>query len=109
MGPTEGDARYKSRPPTLLGIGIERQIIEIQVQMMYTNNFSALAAVLSTIWLVATAGSSVLPHAKILATRQTGYKWVDTWTSMPQLVEPANLPESPFVCINLRGKEKEKI
>ncbi len=23
--------------------------------------------------------------------------WVDTWTSMPQLVEPDNLPPSPFV------------
>jgi len=29
--------------------------------------------------------------------RQTDYHWVDTWTSMPQLVEPDNLPPSPFV------------
>lgn len=25
------------------------------------------------------------------------YHWVDTWTSMPQLTEPANLPAPPFV------------
>lgn len=24
-------------------------------------------------------------------------RWVDSWTSMPQLVEPANLPSPPFV------------
>jgi hypothetical protein len=29
--------------------------------------------------------------------RQDGYHWVNTWTSMPQLVEPANMPPSPFV------------
>ena len=23
--------------------------------------------------------------------------WVDTWTAMPQLTEPANLPPPPFV------------
>lgn len=23
--------------------------------------------------------------------------WVDIWTSMPQLTEPANLPDPPFV------------
>lgn len=25
--------------------------------------------------------------------------WVDIWGSMPQLVEPANLPSAPFVSI----------
>jgi hypothetical protein len=29
----------------------------------------------------------------------TGH-WVDTWTSMPQLTEPANLPLPPFVCVH---------
>jgi len=24
-------------------------------------------------------------------------RWVDSWTSMPQLVEPANLPPAPYV------------
>jgi len=28
---------------------------------------------------------------------QTDYHWVSTWTSMPQLVEPDNLPPAPFV------------
>lgn len=26
------------------------------------------------------------------------FHWVATWTAMPQLVEPANLPPEPFVC-----------
>lgn len=26
--------------------------------------------------------------------------WVDTWTAMPQLTEPANLPPPPFVSVN---------
>lgn len=26
--------------------------------------------------------------------------WVPTWTSMPQEVEPDNLPPNPFVCRN---------
>jgi len=25
------------------------------------------------------------------------YHWVDTWTSMPQLVESSNMPPSPYV------------
>jgi hypothetical protein len=24
--------------------------------------------------------------------------WIDTWASMPQLTEPANLPPPPYVC-----------
>lgn len=29
-----------------------------------------------------------------------GSQWVDIWTAMPQLTEPANLPPVPFVCSN---------
>jgi hypothetical protein len=29
--------------------------------------------------------------------RQDGYHWLNTWTSMPQLVESNNMPPSPFV------------
>jgi hypothetical protein len=29
--------------------------------------------------------------------RQDGFHWVNTWTSMPQLVESSNMPPSPFV------------
>jgi len=28
---------------------------------------------------------------------QNDNHWVDTWVTMPQLVEPANLPNPPFV------------
>ena len=36
---------------------------------------------------------------EILEARQNGsdFHWVDTWVSMPQLVESSNLPPSPFV------------
>lgn len=34
--------------------------------------------------------------------RQDGYHWVNTWTSMPQLVESGNMPPSPFVRITLK-------
>ncbi|KAF2034306.1 SGNH hydrolase [Setomelanomma holmii] len=33
--------------------------------------------------------------------RQDGYHWINTWTSMPQLVESSNMPPSPFM--NLSG------
>lgn len=29
--------------------------------------------------------------------KKSGWHWVDTWTAMPQLTEPANLPPPPFV------------
>jgi hypothetical protein len=29
-------------------------------------------------------------------------RWVDAWTAMPQLTEPANLPPPPFVSLFLR-------
>lgn len=39
---------------------------------------------------------------------ESDHHWVPTWTSMPQLVEPNNLPPAPFVgldpssCLNCR-------
>lgn len=36
-------------------------------------------------------GRSATAHA-----RQTGTHWVNTWTSMPQLTEPSNMPPAPF-------------
>jgi hypothetical protein len=30
--------------------------------------------------------------------RQDGSHWINTWTSMPQLVEASNMPPAPFVC-----------
>ena len=40
-------------------------------------------------------GLAIDPFAK----RQDGSHWVDTWTSMPQLVESNNMPPSPYVRI----------
>ena len=41
------------------------------------------------------AWSSAAPSTS-LEERQDGFHWVDTWTSMPQLVESNNMPPSPF-------------
>ena len=42
------------------------------------------------------AWSSAAPSTS-LEERQDGFHWVDTWTSMPQLVESNNMPPSAFV------------
>jgi hypothetical protein len=37
-------------------------------------------------------------HGLAIETRQDdGFHWVNTWTSMPQLVEASNMPPAPFV------------
>lgn len=61
--------------------------------MLNSRQFTALVAIAATIWLPSPTSGNVLPHKA----RQTDFKWVDTWTSMPQLVEPDNLPAAPFV------------
>ncbi|KAL5328099.1 hypothetical protein ACEPPN_005807 [Leptodophora sp. 'Broadleaf-Isolate-01'] len=40
--------------------------------------------------------STAFPHLETRQANTTGYHWVDTWTSMPQLVEPDNIPPAPF-------------
>ncbi|KFZ18286.1 hypothetical protein V502_04166 [Pseudogymnoascus sp. VKM F-4520 (FW-2644)] len=65
--------------------------------MMFNSHFLVLAAAFGSSWLSLPVTGSVLPKEQIVESRQdTGNKWVDTWTSMPQLVEPGNLPPSPF-------------
>ncbi|OBT97814.1 hypothetical protein VE01_05058 [Pseudogymnoascus verrucosus] len=65
--------------------------------MMFNSHFLVLAVAFGTSWLSLPVTGSVIPKEQIIESRQdTGNKWVDTWTSMPQLVEPGNLPPSPF-------------
>lgn len=49
--------------------------------------------------LAASSLANVLPLPKRdgIVTRQDANHWVSAWTSMPQLVEPDNLPPAPFV------------
>jgi lysophospholipase L1-like esterase len=54
------------------------------------NRTSLLAA------LIATAAFATTSQAAGTAGPQRETQWVDTWTSMPQLTEPANLPPAPF-------------
>jgi hypothetical protein len=49
-------------------------------------------SLLKAVLLAATASASA-----IISARQDDNHWVSTWTSMPQLVEPNNLPPNPFV------------
>jgi len=68
-----------------------------QVKMFHYT--SVLSVLIGTLWLTSTYGSAI-PSAKVLEDRQTVYHWVDTWTSMPQLVEQSNLPPAPFTASN---------
>ncbi|QRC90572.1 hypothetical protein JI435_000900 [Parastagonospora nodorum SN15] len=59
--------------------------------MMY---IPALAAAFATLAVL-----SPRAHGRAIETvesRQEGFHWVNTWTSMPQLVEPGNMPPAPF-------------
>lgn len=51
---------------------------------------------LGTALVSALAGCANAVPVTSLVERQEGYKWVDTWTSMQQIVEPNNLPPAPF-------------
>lgn len=65
---------------------------------MFSLSVSLASVLLSTICLSLPAAGSPLAFLKALEKRQANAShWVDTWTSMPQLVETANLPPSPFV------------
>jgi hypothetical protein len=65
---------------------------------MFNSYSLVLAVAFGTSWLSSSVIGSVLPAEKSVKSRQdTGSQWVDTWTSMPQLVEPGNLPPAPFV------------
>lgn len=56
---------------------------------------SSLLLPLLLLGSTANAAPSTLSTA--LAARADDYHWVDTWTSMPQLVEQRNMPPSAFV------------
>jgi len=42
-------------------------------------------------------GTSALPSYPTKVWKDSATKWVDIWTSMPQLTESYNLPPPPFV------------
>lgn len=50
-------------------------------------------------WIFVVAALLVIcgiAEGKNLRKRSDGH-WVDTWATMPQLTEPANLPPAPYV------------
>ena len=54
---------------------------------------------ISKIVLLVSTFAGVLVGA--LGTAQSNIQngqWVGAWTAMPQLTEPANLPQAPYVC-----------
>jgi hypothetical protein len=62
--------------------------------MMYSLVLSVVLASLAFVFQI-TSGRAIESIDK----RQDGYHWINTWTSMPQLVESSNMPPSPFVCL----------
>jgi lysophospholipase L1-like esterase len=56
------------------------------------------AALVGAAVLCLAATAFALPSAQRPA---GGARWVDTWTAMPQLTEPANMPPAPFTQPNL--------
>ena len=60
---------------------------------------SILSVALATLAILSPSihGRAIEPLGK----RQDGFHWVNTWTSMPQLVESNNMPPSPFVSLLL--------
>lgn len=59
---------------------------------------SKLLFLIAAVWLaVLKVTNAAAIEVESLEKRQDGNKWVSSWTSMPQLVEPNNLPPQPFV------------
>ncbi|MFI2120078.1 SGNH/GDSL hydrolase family protein [Streptomyces sp. NPDC020299] len=56
----------------------------------------ALALVVTSSALTALVRNSRPTAPGALAHKPSGRHWVNTWTAMPQLTEPANLPPAPF-------------
>ncbi|KAK3337211.1 SGNH hydrolase-type esterase domain-containing protein [Cercophora scortea] len=54
------------------------------------------SAVLFLLLLLSSGGPHVVAAAAAAAESCSGKHWVDIWGSMPQLVEPANLPNAPY-------------
>lgn len=47
---------------------------------------------------ISVCGIDAAPSVSSATTwKESSSRWVDIWTSMPQLTEPANLPPVPFV------------
>ena len=57
---------------------------------------SLLSTTLATLALLCPPATSLA-----LTTRQNDFHWINTWTSMPQLVEQNNMPPSPYVTLPL--------
>ncbi|KAF2001490.1 SGNH hydrolase [Amniculicola lignicola CBS 123094] len=64
--------------------------------MMSQSRFlSILVSVVTFLLLGGTANASIERKRAIRPNPPNGH-WIDTWASMPQLTEPANLPPAPF-------------
>jgi hypothetical protein len=69
---------------------------------MFSLKLPLIAVILGSGCLSLPARGTPISLLKALEERQSNAShWVDTWTSMPQLVETANLPPAPFVGFSL--------
>ncbi|KAI0263062.1 SGNH hydrolase [Gloeopeniophorella convolvens] len=55
-----------------------------------------LSKLAAALWAISSSFQNVEARTKAVAPNPTQGHWVDTWTSMPQLTESANLPPPPF-------------
>jgi hypothetical protein len=52
---------------------------------------------MGSFWTAARIPLILVAIQNVWALESLDGKWVDAWTAMPQLTEPANLPPPPFV------------
>lgn len=72
------------------------------VSLTVTVALAATVATTSAVGAVGTEGAHKAPGLSVDAkSQQLNNHWVNTWTSMPQLTEPSNMPPAPFTQDNL--------
>ncbi|OCL14528.1 extracellular GDSL-like lipase/acylhydrolase [Glonium stellatum] len=62
---------------------------------------SRLALIAVFLWAILYSAEASQHHYSLIKPSIPDGHWIDTWTSMPQLTEPANLPPVPFNQTNL--------
>lgn len=69
--------------------------------MAASHLISRLALIFAFIWAASCSAEASQHRHSLIKPSITNGHWIDTWTSMPQLTEPANLPPAPFNQTNL--------
>jgi hypothetical protein len=65
---------------------------------MVRSSLLTIASATLAVFIASIQGRAIEPVD--VEERQDGSHWINTWTSMPQLVESGNMPPSPFVRVS---------